>query len=179
MQHKGEVDEIDNDNIMTIGEILGVDNWGPIENILKNNPQNEEQEKILEEKEEEVDEIRMYLTSAYNDEHEYGVKNAMANDIIDKITDYFEEGNLVTTDNGTKQWHIEFDLKDLLRDKWDNTEYFEYTDYDGNTLEGILYYYGSLDSLRSTSAYWLYTWLYFYAISIFNGSPMVRSTYIR
>ena len=132
------VDEIDNDNIMTIGEILGVDNWGPIENILKNNPQNEEQEKILEEKEEEVDEIRMYLTSAYNDEHEYGVKNAMANDIIDKITDYFKEGNLVTTDDNTKQWHIEFDLKDLLRDKWDNTEYFDYTDYDGNTLEGIM-----------------------------------------
>ena len=132
------VDEIDNDNIMTIGEILGVDNLGPIENILKNNPQNEEQEKILEEKEDEVDEIRMYLTSAYNDEHEYGVKNAMANDIIDKITDYFEEGNLVTTDDGTKQWHIEFDLKDLLGDKWDNTEYFDYTDYDGNTLEGIM-----------------------------------------
>jgi len=132
------VDEIDNDNIMTIGEILGVDNWGPIENILKNNPQNEEQEKILEEKEDEVDEIRMYLTSAYNDEHEYAVKKAMADDIIDKITDYFEEGNLVTTDNNTKQWHIKFDLKDLLRDKWDNTEYFEYTDYDGNTLEGIM-----------------------------------------
>ena len=132
------VDEIDNDNIMTIGEILGVDNWGSVENILKNNPQNEEQEKILEEKEEEVGEIRMYLTSAYNDEHEYGVKNAMANDIIDKITDYFEEGNLVTTDDGTKQWHIEFDLKDLLVDKWDNTEYFDYTDYDGNTLEGIM-----------------------------------------
>ncbi len=132
------VDEIDNDNIMTIGEILGVDNWGPIENILKNNPQNEEQEKILEEKEEEVDEIRRYLTSAYNDEHEYGVKNAMANDIIDKITDYFEEGNLVTTDDNSKQWHIEFDLKDLLGDKWDNTEYFEYTDYEGNTLESIM-----------------------------------------
>ena len=88
--------------------------------------------------EEEIDEIRMSLTSAYNDEHENGIKNAMANDIIDKITDYFEEGNLVTTDDGTKQWYIEFDLKDLLEDKWDNTEYFEYTDYDGNTLESVM-----------------------------------------
>ena len=132
------VDEIDNDNIMKIGEILGVDNWGPVENILKHNPQNEEQEKILEEKEEEVDEIRMYLTSAYNDESEYGVKNAMAEDIINKITDYFEEGNLVTTDDDRKQWQIEYDLKDLLVDKWDNTEYFEYTDYDGNTLESLM-----------------------------------------
>ena len=106
--------------------------------MLKNNSSSEEVDELIEEYEEEIDEIRMYLTSAYNDEHEYGVKNAMADDIIDKITDYFEEGNLVTTDNNTKQWHIKFDLKDLVEDKWDNTEYFEYTDYDGNTLEGIM-----------------------------------------
>jgi hypothetical protein len=132
------VDEIDDENFKTISQIFGGVSPSVAEDMLKNSSTSEEVDELIEKYEEEIDEIRMYLTSAYNDEHEYGVKNAMANDIIDKITDYFEEGNLVTTDDNTKQWHIKFDLKDLLEDKWDNTEYFDYTDYDGNTLEGIM-----------------------------------------
>ena len=132
------VDEIDDKNFKTISQIFGGVSPSVAEDMLKNSSTSEEVDELTEKYEEEIDEIRMYLTSAYDDEHEYGVKNAMADDIINKITDYFEEGNLVTTDDNRKQWHIEFDLKDLLEDKWDNTEYFEYTDYDGNTLEGIM-----------------------------------------
>ena len=132
------LNDIDEDSWKTISSIFGGVSQEVAEHILSEQPQNLPEEELIEKYEDEISEIRNFIIWAHNDSHEEGVKNAMANDIIDKITDYFEEGNLVTTYDGAKQWQIEYDLKDLLVDKWDNKEYFDYTEHDGNILEGIM-----------------------------------------
>ena len=132
------LDSVDENNWKTISSIFGGVSQEVAEHILSEQPQNEEEEELIEKYEDDISEIRHFITWANNDSHEDAVKYAMGADVIDKITDYFEEGNLITTDDGTKEWHIEYDLKDLLVDKWDNTEYFDYTEHDGNTLESIM-----------------------------------------
>ena len=132
------LDSVDENNWKTISSIFGGVSQEVAEHILSEQPQNEEEEELIEKYEDDISEIRHFITWANNDSHEDAVKYAMGADVIDKITDYFEEGNLITTDDGTKEWHIEYNLKDLLVDKWDNTEYFDYTEHDGNTLESIM-----------------------------------------
>ena len=132
------LDSVDENNWKTISSIFGGVSQEVAEHILSEQPQNEEEEELIEKYEDDISEIRHFITWANNDSHEDAVKYAMGDDVIDKITDYFEEGNLITTDDGTKEWHIEYNLKDLLVDKWDNTEYFDYTEHDGNTLESIM-----------------------------------------
>ena len=132
------LNDIDEDNWKTISSIFGGVSQEVAEQILSEQPQNLPKEELIEKYEDEIREIRNFIIWGHNDSHEDGVKSAIANDIIDKITDYFEEGNLVTTYDGAKQWQIEYDLKDLLEDKWDNKEYFDYTEHDGNTLEDII-----------------------------------------
>ena len=81
---------------------------------------------------------------AYNDEHEYAVKNSMAKDIEEKIEEHFEyEGKLTRNDKGSVNYTIEGDLKYYVNDMWDNTEdVFEFhPDYTNETLEGVLYDY--------------------------------------
>jgi len=142
-------DAIDENNWKTISEIFGGVSQSVAEDMLQENSSckncpAEDIDELIEKYQEEIDEIQMFIVWAYNDEHEYAIKNAMARDIDDKLAEHFQhEGHLHTDENGKKSWTIEGDLKDYVNDWWDNTEdVFEFhTDYVNETLEGVIYDY--------------------------------------
>ena len=55
------------------------------EDILNRSYSSEEVDELTEKYEEEIDEIRHFIVWAYNDEHEYAIKNGMRADIEDKL----------------------------------------------------------------------------------------------
>ena len=142
-------DTIDENNWKTIREIFGGVSQSVAEDMLQENSSckncpGEDIDELIEKYQEDIDEIQTFIVWAYNDEHEYAIKNAMARDIDDKLAEHFQhEGHLHTDENGKKSWTIEGDLKDYVNDWWDNTEdVFEFhTDYVNETLEGVIYDY--------------------------------------
>ena len=137
-------DEIDENNWKTISEIFGGVSQSVAEDILNRSSSSEEVDELTEKYDEEIDEIRSFIVWAHNDEHESAIKNGMAKDIEDKIVDHFNgEGQLHTSDNGSKSWVMDGDLKDYVNDIWDNTEdTFEWhEDYTSETLENVIYDY--------------------------------------
>ena len=133
-------DSIDENNWKTISEIFGGVSQEVVEHILTKQPQNEEEEELIEKYDEEIDEIQNFIIWANNDEAEYATKDAMARDIDNELATHFqEEGRLVTDDNGKKSWVIEGDLRDYVNDQWDNTDTFEFhTDRMATVLEDII-----------------------------------------
>ena len=80
---------------------------------------------------------------AHNDEAEYAVKEAMKEDVLDKLREHFgADGKLYRSDeDGSWSWYFEDDLRKWVNDgnTWDNIETFEYhPDYAGTTLEDAL-----------------------------------------
>ena len=135
------LDSINENNWKTISSIFGGASQEVAEHILSEQPQNEEEEELIEKYEEEISDIKHFIIWAHNDLHEDMVKSAMAEDIEDKLAEHFqEEGRLVTNDYGGKSWVIKGDLRDYVNDIWDNTEdVFQYhPDYSHETLEGVL-----------------------------------------
>ena len=67
---------------------------------------------------------------AHNDEAEYAVKEAMKEDILDKLREHFgADGKLYRSDeDGSWSWYFEDDLRKWVNDgsTWDNIERFEY-----------------------------------------------------
>ena len=133
-------DQIDEENWKTISEIFGGVSQSVAEDMLQENSSSEEVDELIEEYQEDIDEIHNFILWANNDETEWATKDAMANDIEDKLAEHFqEEGRLVTDDNGKKSWVIEGDLRDYINDQWDNTETITYSeDYRENVLEDII-----------------------------------------
>ena len=139
--YDGMEDGLDEQNWETIVKILKVPNKEIADNLINDRPQNEEEERMVNELEEEISEIKNSIVWGHNDESEYATKNAMAEDITDKLAEHFEgDGKLIQDDNGMFSWRIEGNLLDYLEDDmWDNTEVFQHhPDYAGATLEDWL-----------------------------------------
>ena len=139
--YDGMADGLDEQNWETIVKILKVPNKEIADNLINDRPQNEEEERMVNELEEEISEIKNSIVWGHNDESEYATKNAMAEDITDKLAEHFEgDGKLIQNDNGMFSWRIEGNLLDYLEDDmWDNTEVFQHhPDYVGATLEDWL-----------------------------------------
>ena len=132
-------DQIDEKNWKTISEIFGGVSQSVAEDILNRSSSSEEVDELTEKYEEEIDEIRSFIVWAHNDEHEWAIKNGMTKDIVDKITDYFPEGQMVEGLGGGKNWLIEGDLRDYINHQWDNTDTYQYhEDYSGQPIEDWL-----------------------------------------
>ena len=139
--YDGMADGLDEQNWETIVKILKVPNKEIADNLINDRPQNEEEDRMVNELEEEISEIKNSIVWGHNDESEYATKNAMAEDITDKLAEHFEgDGKLIQNDNGMFSWRIEGNLLDYLEDDmWDNTEVFQHhPDYAGATLEDWL-----------------------------------------
>jgi hypothetical protein len=139
--YDGMADDLDDRNWKTIMNILGVTTQDEAENIVNNRPQTEEEEKIAEEKEDLISEIRSSILWTHNDEAEWRTKEDMGDDVIDKLGEHFNnDGKLSRDDNGKWSWTIEDNLLNWLGDDmWDNIDLYEYhPDYAGYTLEDWL-----------------------------------------
>jgi hypothetical protein len=133
-------DQIDEKNWKTISEIFGGVSQSVAEDILNRSSSSEEVDELTEKYEEEIDEIRSFTVWAHNDEHEWAIKNAMAEDIKDKIAGHFQtDGHLHTDNKGSKSWTIEGDLRDYINDQWDNTDTYQFhPDYSSSPIEDWL-----------------------------------------
>jgi len=139
--YDGMSDDLDDRNWKTIMNILGVTTQEEAENLVNNRPQTEEEERIAEEKEEVISEIRSSILWTHNDEAEWRTKRDMGDDVIDKLGEHFNnDGKLSRDDNGKWSWTIEDNLLNWLGDDmWDNIDLYEYhPDYAGYTLEDWL-----------------------------------------
>ena len=132
-------DQIDEKNWKTISEIFGGVSQSVAEDMLQENSSSEEVDELIEKHQEDIDEIQSFIVWAHNDEHEWAIKNGMTKDIVDKITDYFPEGQMVEGLGGGKNWLIEGDLRDYINHQWDNTDTYQYhEDYSGQPIEDWL-----------------------------------------
>ena len=138
------LDSLDETNWKTISSIFGGVSQEVAEHILSKQPQNEEEEELIEKYEEEISDIKHFITWANNDAHEDAVKSAMIEDIDEKLSEHFNsEGKMISDVDAftsTKGWKIEGDLRSWINDKWDNPEdTFEFhNDYVGETIEGVM-----------------------------------------
>jgi hypothetical protein len=78
-------DDIDENNWKTISEIFGGVSKSVAGDILTKNSSSEEVDQLIEKYDEEIDDIRSFIVWAHNDEAEWAIKHAMAEDITDKI----------------------------------------------------------------------------------------------
>jgi len=135
--------DIDEGNWKTISEIFGGVSQEVAEDILSPGSTSEEIDELKEKYDDEIREIESFIVWAHNDEAEYAVKNAMKEDILDKLREHFgADGKLYRSDeDGSWSWYFEDDLRKWVNDgnTWDNIETFEYhPDYAGTTLEDAL-----------------------------------------
>jgi hypothetical protein len=133
------LDSLDETNWKTISSIFGGVSQEVAEHILSKQPQNEEEEELIEKYEEEISDIKHFIMWANNDAHEDAVKSAMIDDIDEKLSEHFNsEGKMIS--DVDKGWKIEGDLRSWINDRWDNPEYtFEFhNDYVGETIEGVM-----------------------------------------
>ena len=147
--YDGMSDGLNKDNWQTIMKILGVPTQEQAEDLIEGKSNSEEMDRIAEEKEDDIGEIKNFIVWANNDEAEYAIKKAMVEDIKDKLADHFQaDGHLDTEIGGSKRWIIEGDLFDYLEDDhWGDAELFQYhPDYTGQMLEDILMDFISVDS---------------------------------
>lgn len=134
-------DSIDENNWKTIMGIFHVDSQSVAEDILNRNSSSEEVDELIEKYEDDIDEIRNFITWVHNDESEWAVKEAFRRDIIDKLEGHFDDGQLFRSDeDDSYSWYFEDDLRNWLDlNDWDNPTKFEFhPDYAGETLENIL-----------------------------------------
>ena len=138
--YDGMLDDLDEENWKTISSIFGGVSQEVAEHILSKQPQNEEEEELIEKYEEEISDIKHFIMWANNDAHEDAVKSAMIEGIDNELATHFqEEGRLVTDNNGKKNWVIEGDLRGYVNDQWDNTDTFEFhSDRMATVLEDII-----------------------------------------
>ena len=142
------LDSLDETNWKTISSIFGGVSQEVAEHILSNQPQNEEEEELIEKYEEEISDIKHFIIWANNDSHENAIKNAMAEDIKDKINEHFDyKGKLMSDGSGSFSYTIEGDLRDYANNEWDKINTFEFHDsYALETLEGVVLDYADARS---------------------------------
>ena len=142
-------DDIDEASWKIISEIFGGVSPSDAEDILNRSSSSEEVDELIEKYDEEIDDIRNFITQSHDIAMEDVTKSAMANDIKEKILDHFGggsqhdgklQGKLFRNDKGKFNYVIEGDLRDLVNDVWDNTEdVFQFhPDYINTTLEDAL-----------------------------------------
>tara|TARA_R110002074_G_scaffold92500_5_gene201968 strand:- start:1317 stop:3323 length:2007 start_codon:yes stop_codon:yes gene_type:complete len=142
------LDSLDETNWKTISSIFGGVSQEVAEHILSEQPQNEEEEELIEKYEEEISDIKHFIIWANNDSHENAIKNAMAEDIKDKINEHFDyKGKLMSDGSGSFSYTIEGDLRDYANNEWDKINTFEFHDsYALETLEGVVLDYADARS---------------------------------
>ena len=142
------LDSLDETNWKTIISIFGGVSQEVAEHILSKQPQNEEEEELIEKYEEEISDIKHFIIWANNDSHENAIKNAMAEDIKDKINEHFDyKGKLMSDGSGSFSYTIEGDLRDYANNEWDKINTFEFHDsYALETLEGVVLDYADARS---------------------------------
>ena len=142
------LDSLDETNWKTIISIFGGVSQEVAEHILSEQPQNEEEEELIEKYEEEISDIKHFIIWANNDSHENAIKNAMAEDIKDKINEHFDyKGKLMSDGSGSFSYTIEGDLRDYANNEWDKINTFEFHDsYALETLEGVVLDYADARS---------------------------------
>ena len=134
-------DQIDEKNWKTISNIFGGVTQSVAEDMLNRTSSSEEVDGLTEKYDDEIDEIRSFIVWAHNDENEWAVKDAMKEDILDKLRGHFDDGQLFRSEeDNSYSWYFEDDLRNWLDlDDWDNPNKFEFhPDYAGETLENIL-----------------------------------------
>lgn len=138
---------VDSKNMETISQILGLefsDEKGRdemISHILGDNPQTEYEENIIEEKSDEIREIKNKISHSYGIELEDAAKRDMYDDILNKLTSNLDGGELVRDDSdGSYSYIIGGDLRDFINDDdWDNSDFFEnHPDYGGSLIETLI-----------------------------------------
>ena len=152
--YDGMSDGLNKDNWETIMKILGVPTQEQAEDLIEGKSNSEEMDRIAEEKEDDIGEIKNFIVWANNDEAEYAMKHAMVEDIKDKLNYHFEgsgkleEGDYAMTNSPSISYKIEAELFDYLEDDhWGDTELFQYhPDYTGQMLEDILIDFNPVDS---------------------------------
>ena len=142
------LDSLDETNWKTIISIFGGVSQEVAEHLINNQPQNEEEEELIEKYEEEISDIKHFIIWANNDSHENAIKNAMAEDIKDKINEHFDyKGKLMSDGSGSFSYTIEGDLRDYANNEWDKINTFEFHDsYALETLEGVVLDYADARS---------------------------------
>ena len=142
------LDSLDETNWKTISSIFGGVSQEVAEHLINNQPQNEEEEELIEKYEEEISDIKHFIIWANNDSHENAIKNAMAEDIKDKINEHFDyKGKLMSDGSGSFSYTIEGDLRDYANNEWDKINTFEFHDsYALETLEGVVLDYADARS---------------------------------
>ena len=133
-------DEIDENNWKTISDIFGGVSQSDAEDMLNRVSSSEEVDELTEKYYEQIDDIRHHILWANSDESEATTKNAMAEDIKEKIHGHFNgAGRLMNDNNGSFSYTIDGDLKDYVNDQWDNTDTFEYhPDHMNQPLEDVM-----------------------------------------
>ena len=152
--YDGMSDGLNKDNWETIMKILGVPTQEQAEDLIEGKSNSEEMDRIAEEKEDDIGEIKNFIVWANNDEAEYAMKHAMVEDIKDKLNYHFEgsgkleEGYSFHRNSPSISYKIEAELFDYLEDDhWGDTELFQYhPDYTGQMLEDILIDFNPVDS---------------------------------
>ena len=138
--------DIDEENWKTISNIFGGVSKSDADNMLNRTSSSEEVDKLTEKYDEQIDDIRHHILWAHSDGSEMAVKGAMKDDILDKLTEHFDDGKLIQIEGENSfesngySWEISGDLRNWLDlDDWDNPTKFEFhPDYAGETLENIL-----------------------------------------
>jgi len=133
--------DIDEKNWKSISDIFGGVSKSDADNILNRTSSSEEVDKLIEKYDGQIDDIRHHLLWAHSDGSEYATKEAMSDDILDKLAEHFDDGKLVRSEkDGSYSWEVNGDLRNWLDlDDWDDPSKFEFhPDYAGETLENIL-----------------------------------------
>ena len=134
-------DQVDEKNWKTISNIFGGVTQSVAEDMLNRTSSSEEVDGLTEKYDDEIDEIRSFIVWTHNDENEWAVKDAMKEDILDKLGGHFDDGQLFKSEeDNSYSWYFEDDLRNWLDlNDWDDPTKFEFhPDYAGETLENIL-----------------------------------------
>ena len=101
-------DQIDEKNWKTISQIFGGVTQSVAEDILNRSSSSEEIDELIEKYDDEIEEIRNFITWTHNDENEWAVKDAMKSDILDKLEGHFDDGQLFRSEeDNSYSWYFE------------------------------------------------------------------------
>ena len=139
--HSNFLDDLDDASWDLIIKVLDVDKE-TAERLLYNKPLNEEEEELIYKYEEDIDNIKHYISWANSDAAHDKFYSDITKDIKNNIEEHFDYDGKLEYRNGKLYYVIEDDLKNWVQDDdaWDNINRFEYhPDYADHHLEDILY----------------------------------------
>jgi len=145
------LDMVDAKNMETISKILGVENSNEkerntiITNILDEDPTDEYESEIIDNKGDTIDEIKYKIVRSYSIEYEDAVKRDMYDHVIDSLKNHLWGGELIRNSyDGKYSYTMKGDLRDFISEgDWDDEDYFQnHPDYSGSISEIILHSWG-------------------------------------